>query len=209
VETSPAFHSHPTEVMWEEYSFGRLNEQEVAALEEHLLVCETCQISLEELSDYIAVMKAGAAELADSPRHRLAHGWRFVRRAAAQPLGPVLWITGLAAVGIALWLPPGPAPSKAAALVNLASFRGDVSTSHAPASRPLDLSISASDVPAAPEYRVTVVTGSGKQVWAGTPKVAEGVLSVRVPQGLEAGQYWVRLYSLESKILSEYGLLLQ
>jgi hypothetical protein len=58
LETSLVFHSHPTEVTWEEYAFGRLSEKRIAALEEHLLACELCQASLEELTKYIELMKA-------------------------------------------------------------------------------------------------------------------------------------------------------
>lgn len=210
MEISPVFHSHPTETAWERYSFGRVSEREAAALEEHLLVCETCQISLQEVTVYIRLMKAATADLATSPRHRIAQGWRLVRRAPSGPLARVAWITGLAAVCLALYHPYGSIPSKAPSLVNLASFRGDgVTSAQAPAREPLDLSINAADVPGAPEYRLTVVTSSGKLVWTGSPKVSDGVISVRIPQGLEAGPYWVRLSTRESKILGEYGLLLQ
>lgn len=209
MEIRPVFHSHPTETMWEEYSFGRSDDQEAAALEEHLLLCEACQNSLEELTEHIRLMKAATARLEPPPHRRLARGWGLVKQASAQPLGRLFWITGLAAVCLPLWFSVGSVPSKAPSLVNLASFRGeDASITHAPARRPLDLSINSSDVPA-PEYRMTVVTSSGKQVWAGSPKVSGSMLSVRIPQGLESGAYWVRLYSRESVILSEYGLRLE
>jgi hypothetical protein len=210
VETSPAFHSHPSETVWEEYSFGRLSNQEVAALEEHLLVCETCRTSLEELTEYIRLMKAGTATLATTPPERLARSWRQFRRSASQPLNRVVWITGLAAIGVAAWLPHVPVPSAAPSVVNLASFRGvDAAVARAPARKPLNLYIDAGDVPAAPEYRMVVVTASGEQVWAGRPKVSGGMLSVMLPRGLKSGPYWVRLYSPESKILAEYSLRLE
>jgi hypothetical protein len=210
VETSPAFHSHPTETVWEEYSFGRLSNQEVAALEEHLLICETCQTSLEELTEYIRLMKAGTANLATTPPERLARSWRQFRRSAAQPLNRVVWITGLAVVGVAAWLPHVPIRPAAPSVVNLASFRGvDAAIARAPARKPLNLYINAGDVPAVPEYRMVVVTASGEQVWAGTAKAGGGMLSIQLPQGLKPGPYWVRLYSRESKILGEYGLQLE
>ncbi len=59
METSLVFHFHPTEVTWEEYAFGRLSEKKIPPLEEHLLVCEMCQASLEEATEYIQLMKAG------------------------------------------------------------------------------------------------------------------------------------------------------
>jgi len=40
--------SHPTEETIELYSLGRLAEELVPSLEEHLLVCERCQEALRE-----------------------------------------------------------------------------------------------------------------------------------------------------------------
>lgn len=62
METSLVFHSHPTEITWEEYAFGRLSEKRLRPVEEHLLACELCQGALEELTGYIQLMKAGTAK---------------------------------------------------------------------------------------------------------------------------------------------------
>ncbi len=206
MEASPVFHSHPTEARWEEYCFGRLNGQEVSTLEEHLLVCESCQMALEEVTEHIRLMKAGTARFATTPPQRVARGWRQL---------PLFWMTGLALASVAFFLPRGSAPRASRSIlppasVQLTSFRGDdQDASNAPARRPLDLSINVADVPTAPEYRLTVVTSSGKQVWAGTPKATGGTLAVHLAEGLDAGPYWVRLYARESQMLAEYALLLQ
>jgi hypothetical protein len=111
---------------------------------------------------------------------------------------------------MAFWIPRRIAPSAAAAPVTLASFRGGgVSTAHAPAHTILDLVIDREAVPSAPEYRLEVVTASGDQVWSSPPEVSAHTLSVHLPQGLAAGSYWVRLFTRQSKILVEYGLLLE
>jgi hypothetical protein len=207
VEISPVFHSHPTEVTWEKYAFGRLSDQEAATVEDHLLVCESCQASLQEVTEYIQLMKAGTASFHSAPADPIVGGWRRFRRSAAQPARRVVWITGLAAICLALWLPNSSPPSLEPVSVTLASFRGDeVAIAHAPARKPLDLSISATDVPTATEYRLIVVTSSGKQVWTGTPYASGGMLSVHLAQGLESGPYWIRLYAGESEIVGEYGL---
>jgi hypothetical protein len=210
VEISPVFHSHPTEETWEKYVFDRLSDQDAATVEEHLLVCESCQASLQEVTEYIQLMKVGTASRHSAAADPLARGWRRFRDSAAQPVGRVVWITGLAVVCLALWRPTGSHPPSEITSVRLESFRGGgVAIAHAPARKPLDLSINASDVPTAPEYRMTVITSSGQQVWAGTPNRSDGMLSVHLAQGLNAGTYWVRLYSRDSEILGEYGLLLQ
>jgi hypothetical protein len=42
------FVSHPTEDEWEEYAFGRLGENQLGRVEEHLLACAFCQSTLEK-----------------------------------------------------------------------------------------------------------------------------------------------------------------
>lgn len=49
---------HLTEQVLEEWAFNRLPGRESAPLEEHLLVCPTCQDRLAEIDEYIIVMKA-------------------------------------------------------------------------------------------------------------------------------------------------------
>ncbi len=84
---------------------------------------------------------------------------------------------------------------------------------HAPAGRPLDLVLNAVDVTAetadAAEYRFEVVAASGKQIWDSAPHVSSGALLVHLPQGLPEGLYWARVYSQQSKVLGEFGLVLE
>ena len=58
IELLPKAPVHPTEDLLEEYSFGRVYEPALTAVEEHLLICVSCQIKLEELDDYKALMKS-------------------------------------------------------------------------------------------------------------------------------------------------------
>src|SRR5579872_5071098 len=57
----PSVPVHPTEDLLEEYSFGRVSEPALAPLEEHLLLCDQCQIQLAAIDEYRAVMKSGIA----------------------------------------------------------------------------------------------------------------------------------------------------
>lgn len=55
-------HHFPEETL-EAYALGKLSDEVSALLEEHLLVCSTCQARLDEVDEYIRVMKAAASGL--------------------------------------------------------------------------------------------------------------------------------------------------
>ena len=52
------FLSHIPEDMLEKYVLDRLPHANIATVDEHLLVCPTCQTTLQTINEYIAVMKA-------------------------------------------------------------------------------------------------------------------------------------------------------
>jgi len=54
---------HVAEEALEEYTLNRLSGERSVWLEEHLLVCPTCQERLAEIDEYVRVMKAAAAAL--------------------------------------------------------------------------------------------------------------------------------------------------
>jgi anti-sigma factor RsiW len=58
-----------TEDHLETYALGRLSEEELQALEEHLLICPACQDLLAKVDEYIEVMKAAVC---GDGRRRLA-----------------------------------------------------------------------------------------------------------------------------------------
>lgn len=43
---------------WEDYAMGLLSEQHAEPIEEHLLICSTCQGLLTAADDYIQIAKA-------------------------------------------------------------------------------------------------------------------------------------------------------
>jgi hypothetical protein len=54
------FNRHYSPQVLEEYAMGIRSEKDSASLEEHLLICATCQTLLAEADQYIHVMKAAA-----------------------------------------------------------------------------------------------------------------------------------------------------
>lgn len=182
--------NHPGEDIFENYAFDRLSENEVADFEEHLLICERCQSTLVQTSEYIRLMRAATAVYitehnGNLPRFRKS-GLRWNAAAAA-----ILLFTCLTA--LLSWRTPLGEP----ATIVLDAFRG--AAIEAPAGRPLDLKIDLKDVRPAAGYRVEVVDATGHRVWfGGTP--------ARLTKGLSPGVYWVRLSTDTGESLREYGL---
>jgi hypothetical protein len=61
---------HIPEDLLEKYTLDTLREADCAALEEHLLICSACRISLEEMDEYVNIMKAAIATLPRTPLRR-------------------------------------------------------------------------------------------------------------------------------------------
>ena len=57
------FPFHIPEDALERYALGRVPDEDCAPLDEHLLICPTCQAGLEEMDEYVKVMKAATATL--------------------------------------------------------------------------------------------------------------------------------------------------
>lgn len=213
MEISLVFQEHPNDDVWEEYAFGRLSGDELDAADEHLLLCEHCQGILAYADEYRRFMKYATARF---PEAHAASRWQkvlpFVTGARAGRLVSAGTVAA-ACVAALVWLAPQGSqwmstPKAVAVPVELQSLRAGsaAAMSHAPAGHPLDLSISAGDVPPSDRYRVEVVTSWGEPVWSGMVDVDGGGLEAHIGKRLTKGTYWVRLYTPSSELLAEYGL---
>jgi hypothetical protein len=215
VEISLVFPVHPSEGLLEEYAFGRLIGSRLNAVEEHLLLCEGCQQACEETEQYIRLMQSAARRLVLEPRRRtLERVWNWVR--AGVPTRAWVWAGVLAAgcivgsVSLTNRFPAVAAPAPLESFRGGDSVRGDgEATNSAPARRPLNFTIRAEDVPRAAEYRIEVVTDTGRAVWTQAVQPDQKVLAAHMKRGLAKGLYWVRLYGDGSQLLTEYGLRLE
>jgi len=194
VEISFVSLDHPDESVLEEYVFGRLSEPKTAVLEEHILICGRCQVSLAEVDEYIRLMKFAAARSLETPRSSNS------KRVVVATAGVLV----AACIAVFTWFKP----HHPAAAGTLISIRGRAGTPIilAEAGRPLELSIPAAQVPPAPQYRLEVVTSTGESVWSGWVTAGTDRLSAHVTRSLEAGMYWVRLYTQPTDLLAEFGL---
>ena len=50
----------------ENYALGRVPDADCAPLDEHLLICPICQAGLEEMDEYVKVMKAATAAISET-----------------------------------------------------------------------------------------------------------------------------------------------
>ena len=198
MEISLVFRDHPDENVLEEYAFGRLCDAKAAVLEEHILVCAHCRAALTQTDDYIQLMKFAVSRPLEIPQ--TGNG----RRSALASLASAA-ILAAACIAAVAWVKPHAQPAS----VMLASFRGGAAgaaVNQVAAGHPLDLSISAADVPPAAHYRLEVVTSLGDSVWSGPASAGDGRLLAHLTKSLGAGTYWVRLYAPSSELLAEYGL---
>lgn len=200
-----AFDRHISEDALERYSLGILAEMEVPPLEEHLLICPSCQDRLAQMDSFVRATQRAARKL----RGERPPGWWIAAPA---------WAAGLAVAAIVLFLVARSgllrqATGSPAVAVFLRSARGpdDLGIQRAPAGRPLRLSWDASEWPSLPSYRVQVVNSSGRLLLESAADSRQGRPSILLREALPRGKYWIRLYgpSSQGELLREFGLELE
>jgi hypothetical protein len=192
------------------YALGRLCESRVVAVEEHVLICESCQDRLAETEAYVQAVRAAAAKLAEQP----APWWRrwWERLGALRWTPKPVWAaaSALALLAMVWWgsswfnrtrsnLPP--------VAVTLISVRGeDPAMSRAPAGRPLRLEADLTGLEVARTVTLELVDGEGTPLERRTVVAKDNGATLMAPP-LRPGRYWVRLYAAEpnGELLREYG----
>lgn len=209
------YHTHPSDHALEQYALGRLPEDELASLEEHLLVCPGCQDRLAETDAFIRAARQAAHNFMMLPPSR----WQLIRARLERWMeNPTpLWAAAAAAVLALAFLIPrflwAPAGRQAPALtVVLQSVRGPepLGATRAPAARPLRLRWDMSGLNNAACCRLELADAAGRPVARHQIHGATEPLEWRVPP-LAPGRYWLRLYALApgAELLREFGLQVQ
>jgi len=200
-----SFQSHASEETLEGYSQGTLGEAELAAFEEHLLVCPLCQDRLAETDAFIRAMREAAQDLQAGPP--VGAGLLAKMNLPSRIWAPVL--AGLAvALGVLGWWNLGRGAGGPPVAVALQSVRGgeDLPGAQAPSGRPLLLRLDLTGIPGSASYKLEVVNAQGRTV-RGTSLHHTGASPEVTLTKLEPGQYWVRLYSQpQGELLREFGL---
>jgi hypothetical protein len=202
---------HPTEDVLEQYCLNHLSEAEYDQVEEHLLFCEQCQKELIRVDAFIREMKVACSAVARQEQRASARkpffiSWlsAFPRPAAVAAFAAVIMIIGVPLVRDS-------APTGPPLAVELASLRGPETAimANAEKRRPLQLRMSAVELPAAASYKIQIVNKSGAQMWSGSPRSQARELIADVTAALPAGTYWVRLYAAGSDPIREFGLVVK
>ena len=203
--------THLEEDVLEAYSLGRIAEDEAASLEEHLLICRTCQERLERTDDFVRAFRMAVRTSPETPKAEPPRS-RYGALCSAAWLRPAPMAAALALAAIAVVaLAPRPADLAQPAEAHLTALRGaggETGPSVVPADRPLRLELDVKALPAA-SYRIQLADARGRQVWeSAAPAAVElGHVRASVPHAIPAGLYWVRLYDPATGALArEYGL---
>jgi hypothetical protein len=200
--------SHLSEEQLEQYVQGQLHSSEVIPLEEHLMICVVCQEKLDEVENVTVGFKEALAELpkpvqqAETARGWFAGDWfDFLRRPAfSMALGFATLI-----LVVAIFSNTGTKFAPSASLV-LTGVRGEMP--QAVPARQFELTLKDSPTDGGP-FRVEVVNAVGASVWSGLAVAAPTGVQITEPRRLDAGDYFVRLFNSDGKLLDEYGFRLR
>lgn len=198
----------------EDYLFNRLSGVTREAVEEHLLLCESCRLRVEEEERILDAARTATEKLETESLLR-----EFDDHAAGGPppgrsRRPLYWMATAAAAAIVLiggsltyrMLHAGPALE-----VSLHAERGGVERAQEPvAGQKLVLSADLRGLPPLSHLRWSVVDSLGVPVAGGTLEVHGESGRIELARGLPAGMYWVRLLDPDSGVLlREFGLVVK
>jgi hypothetical protein len=178
---------------------GAMPEGAIAPLEEHLLICEPCQLRLAQTDVYVAAMRRASARLRAAPLKPGLPWLRFPR------LVPALAGMAVLMVAAGLWLSRLDLGEAYPFAVDLAATRGAAIEAQAPVGRWLLLRLDLANLPASPGYRLEMVDRSGNRVWQATVPARGSKADFKVPR-TQPGVYFVRVYRPPGELLREYGL---
>jgi hypothetical protein len=198
--------AHPEEEALERYAMNRLAEPALGELEEHLLLCEPCQERLDEVTEYLAVMREATATVAAEVPAEAA--WKRWLRLEWLPV-PMPAMAGAMVMLVALfvwqpWKAQAPAEWRT---VELATLRGDAAGARGVEGFALHLRLDVAGLDIA-GATAQLVTAEGEQLTHTPVTMVDGKGELRYAASLPAGQYFVRLKKA-GETVREYSLLVE
>ena len=208
---------HISDAALENYSLDHLAEPELEVVEEHILICPTCQDRLTEVDEFVRSFRLAHAhleEVGSDGRPTVGEGW------LAEPVSvvyaphqawfqkPAAW-AGLAfAVGLLAMIPVlnrAGQPSNTVTRVALVAQRGNAGLAEVPPGR-VALKLDLRGVNEDP-LRIEVATWDGRRLWSRSLGLAEAIESVLPEMRFTQGQYWIRVRAEgDPALLREFSL---
>lgn len=179
--------SHPSDDHLELYTLKRLSGPETEAVENHLLVCDSCCVRCNEAADFAIAMR-DALKAAPAEMESRWFGWLRINFALAAAFAGLV-------LAIAVYWTNANAHLATVASLQLTALRGSELATAMPA-RELDITLA----DAAGASKVEIVEAGGAAVWSGGPAPA---IVVRKP--LSPGDYLLRAYLPSGQLLHEYS----
>ena len=202
---------HLSEQQIEQYAMGKLAVQDCGLVEEHLLVCESCQDALQKTDVFITHIRAVGKQIEQKPSNRgLWNRTPGFLGLVARPLpafAASICAIGLIAIAV---VPRAKAPESEPQQLSLVSHRGDgIGQPQAQANRALVLSLDADGLPDSLTYRLTIVGETGLEKLSSTASAGNGRLTLNVPAGLPDGTYFVRVYGVGKDLQREFAIVVK
>jgi hypothetical protein len=193
---------HPSEEALERFLLKMSPEEELEALETHILACSYCVDQLEHLETQIAATRLALQmlETDEANKRSVDQGSKWKSWFALPKLSLAGACAALAAGAILFSQPRD---------VNLTAFRGS-ETAIVSEWRPLRLHLSAKGLPEGP-ILVELVNNGGSIVSKGTSVVRHDTVDVTLPRITKTGPHFLRLYTAPQdasggELLREFAL---
>jgi hypothetical protein len=196
------YKAHPDDEILERYALGQLRAPKLRPVEEHLLLCHSCQDRLVEMDEFVQSLTTVIKEL---PPEEPGKKWWH----ALWPVPRMAWVPAMACLAIAtvvvVQLPDHTAQSQ---VIALRAVRGQEQPVQASPGSPLELRLGQRGLASGQPYRIQIANERGATVWFGSVTWSDGEALVRVPRPLTPGTYWVRVFDVQpdGELLREYGL---
>lgn len=208
-EMSSKHGGHISDDALERYAYGRLPDELITPLEEHLLICEACQARLEQLEQFIHIGMVAAQEVRSeqTARRSRARSWWD---SWLSPVPKQVWAGAFAAVVLAAVIIPftGFAPGS----VDEAQLVASRDSGDLPRVRAgnVAVKIDTAELNRGSAYLVQLVDLTGKEIWKGSLQATGGPVRVAVGERLSRDQYLIRLYENgDPAPIKEYGLMVK
>jgi hypothetical protein len=203
---------HVEEERLEAYAMNSLAEGEVAMVEEHLLICATCQDRLDGVEHYIKAMAGAAQRIREEKTLTSATSgvWDRFRTWLRTPIAAGgLALAGVTMACLVIFMQPHLREQPGAPVdVELEAVRGATSQT-AQAGHALHLHLDGRGVPEMHLFQIEIVDEEGAKVWMGSGTWSDNVVLAAVDQSFKPGTYFVRLLQGGKDPIREYQMLVQ